>query len=336
MEIKKGTKWTCIEDVIIGYNLRIFNASENYESPSDNHLIDNSGKARYVSSAWYDNFVAIPADKRSTPQVENRGTTSPNIDKESYFMAGNLNLKKKDLQKRLGNIEGMLDKEIVETWNKIFTVDETKHPMLDKMLHKEVESALILEALNPPIEKQSIESDAKEWQKHCEQYESKRGYKLGDTEMIGVRYMNSDYWKAPDDIYGKKEYTEHPPKLNYTQGNRGTHLGNPPLNEKKGVKNDSEKGYKEDSEKLNYELDFEFIEAIAQRMSANKHKYEPYNWQKPVDVEKLKQALFRHVIEVMKGNYEDDLRPLGHLESVSLNSMMLYYQLKNYKNAKIN
>ena len=71
-------------------------------------------------------------------------------------------------------------------------------------------------------------------------------------------------------------------------------------------------------------------------MSANKHKYEPYNWQKPVDVEKLKQALFRHVIEVMKGNYEDDLRPLGHLESVSLNSMMLYYQLKNYKNAKIN
>ena len=295
MEIKKGTKWTCIEDVIIGYNLRIFNASENYESPSDNHLIDNSGKVRYVSSAWYDNFVATPAGRKTEdkiPQVENRGTTSPNIDKESseiafaipqnsgnsFFIAGNLKLKKKDLQKGLGKVvEAMSNEEVITLWDEIFAVDETQYPMLNKMLHKEVERALALEALNTPIEKQSKESDAKEWRKFCEEYDKK-------TE----------------------------------------------------IKNDSGKGYKEDSEKLNYELDFEFIEAMAQRMSANKHKYTPYNWQQPVDVEKLKQALFRHVIEVMKGNYEDDSRPFGHLESVSLNSMMLCYQLKNYKNAKIN
>ena len=295
MEIKKGTKWTCIEDVIIGYNLRIFNASENYESPSDNHLIDNSGKVRYVSSAWYDNFVATPAGRKTEdkiPQVENRGTTSPNIDKESseiafaiprnsgnsFFMVGNLKLKKKDLQKGLGKVVGaMSNEEVIALWDEIFAVDKTQYPMLNKMLHKEVERALALEALNTPIEKQSKESDAKEWWKLCEEYDKK-------TE----------------------------------------------------IKNDSGKGYKEDSEKLNYELDFEFIEAMAQKMSLNKHKYEPYNWQQPVDVEKLKQALFRHVVEVMKGNYEDDLRPFGHLESVSLNSMMLCYQLKNYKNAKIN
>ena len=88
-------------------------------------------------------------------------------------------------------------------------------------------------------------------------------------------------------------------------------------------------GTKESEGKLNYELDFEFIAQMAEKMSLNKAKYEPYNWKKPIDVELLKQSLFRHVIEIMKGNYEDDNRPFGHLESASLNCMMINYQLKN-------
>ena len=90
-------------------------------------------------------------------------------------------------------------------------------------------------------------------------------------------------------------------------------------------------GVKESDGKLNYELDWEFIQQLAKRMSQNKGKYEPYNWTKPMDVEKLKQSLFRHVIEVMKGNYSDDGREFGHLESVALNAMMINYQLKNNK-----
>ena len=90
-------------------------------------------------------------------------------------------------------------------------------------------------------------------------------------------------------------------------------------------------GVKESDGKLNYELDWEFIQQISKRMSQNKGKYEPYNWTKPMDVEKLKQSLFRHVIEVMKGNYSDDGREFGHLESVALNAMMINYQLKNNK-----
>jgi hypothetical protein len=39
---------------------------------------------------------------------------------------------------------------------------------------------------------------------------------------------------------------------------------------------------------------------MAKRMSQNKGKYPPYNRQKPMDIEELKQALFRHTIEVMK------------------------------------
>lgn len=91
-------------------------------------------------------------------------------------------------------------------------------------------------------------------------------------------------------------------------------------------------GTKESDGKLNYELDFEFIAQMAEKMSLNKTKYEPYNWKKPIDVELLKQSLFRHVIEIMKDNYEDDNRPFGHLESASLNCMMINYQLKNMQN----
>ena len=90
-----------------------------------------------------------------------------------------------------------------------------------------------------------------------------------------------------------------------------------------------QEGEKETEGKLNYELDWEFIQQLGERMSQNKGKYKPYNWMQPIDVEKLKQSLFRHVVEVMKGNYEDDGRTFGHLESISANVMMINYQLKN-------
>lgn len=91
---------------------------------------------------------------------------------------------------------------------------------------------------------------------------------------------------------------------------------------------EKEIAYKETKGKLFYELDFDFITKIAERMASNKGKYEPYNWQKLDNVEELKQALFRHVLEVMKGNLEDDGRDFGHLEAIACDVMMIYYQLK--------
>ena len=91
---------------------------------------------------------------------------------------------------------------------------------------------------------------------------------------------------------------------------------------------ESDKGVKQSSNKLNYELDFEFIKQMAERMQTNKGKYDPYNWKKPIEVHELQQAIFRHVVEIMKGNYEDDGRELGHLESLACNAMMLNYQIK--------
>ena len=95
------------------------------------------------------------------------------------------------------------------------------------------------------------------------------------------------------------------------------------------LKEEKETAYKETKGKLFYELDFEFITKIAERMASNKGKYEPYNWQKLDNVEELKQALFRHTLEVMKGNLQDDGRDFGHLEAIACNVMMIYYQLKN-------
>ena len=43
---------------------------------------------------------------------------------------------------------------------------------------------------------------------------------------------------------------------------------------------------------------------------------------------KLKQSLFRHVIEVMNGNYQDEEREYGHLEALVCNAMFINYQLK--------
>ena len=93
-------------------------------------------------------------------------------------------------------------------------------------------------------------------------------------------------------------------------------------------KEEKETAYKETEGKLNYELDFEFIKQMAERMASNKGKYEPYNWQKLDNIADLKQSLFRHVLEVMNSNYKDDNREFGHLEAVAINAMFINYQLK--------
>lgn len=87
-------------------------------------------------------------------------------------------------------------------------------------------------------------------------------------------------------------------------------------------------GIKENDGKLYYELSWEFIEEIAKRMANNKSdKYPLYNWKKNINIEELKQAINRHHIEVMKGNYKDGDEVLGHIVSYACNSMMLWEQL---------
>jgi hypothetical protein len=96
----------------------------------------------------------------------------------------------------------------------------------------------------------------------------------------------------------------------------------------------SEEGKKDSKGKLNYELDWDFITQMAQRTAENKDKYVPYNWKNKIDLEELKQATMRHLLEVMKGYYEDGGRQHGHLEAIALNCQYINYQLKNYPQKK--
>jgi hypothetical protein len=45
-----------------------------------------------------------------------------------------------------------------------------------------------------------------------------------------------------------------------------------------------------------------------------------------MDIESLKQALLRHTIEVMKGNYTD-IEEYDHLSAIACNAQFIYYQL---------
>lgn len=89
-----------------------------------------------------------------------------------------------------------------------------------------------------------------------------------------------------------------------------------------------EQGIKDSQNKLNYELDWDFIKAMAERMALNKDKYPAYNWKQPIDLESLRQSLFRHVIEVMSGKYDDEEDELGHLKAIALNAQFLFNQMQ--------
>lgn len=87
-------------------------------------------------------------------------------------------------------------------------------------------------------------------------------------------------------------------------------------------------GVKDEAGKLFYEIDWDFVEGIAKRMAANKGKYEPFNWTKKLDTNKLNQALIRHFIEIQKGNFQDEGDPYGHYYAIVCNIMMTIFQLK--------
>jgi hypothetical protein len=90
-------------------------------------------------------------------------------------------------------------------------------------------------------------------------------------------------------------------------------------------------GIKDKKDKLVYDLDFDFLTGMAQRMQLNRNKYPVGNWKNKIDIEDLKQAMFRHMIEIMRGNYSDE-QEYGHFYAVACNSFMLLKQIKNESN----
>lgn len=89
------------------------------------------------------------------------------------------------------------------------------------------------------------------------------------------------------------------------------------------------KGIKETKDKLIYDIDFQYIQAMAERMQLNRDKYPIGNWQKPIDTESLKHAMFRHAMEIMQGNYDDEQK-YGHLIALGCNAFMIIHQLHTF------
>lgn len=166
------------------------------------------------------------------------------------------------------------------------------------------------------------------------QYTKELALEYQKNEVNNLKYdKNTDYlnfafeWSKTTEGYefwcnlNKKELTIEPlnfPKLN-------------DIKEHETIQSDL--ATKETEGKTFYELDFNFITQMAERMQSNKDnsKYELWNWKKPMTekgIEDLKQATLRHLLEVLEDNYSDDNREFGHLEAIANNAMMINYQIK--------
>jgi len=200
--------------------------------------------------------------------------------------------------------------------------------------------------INFPPKKDKIQELLEEVNKHQEQ----NGGRVGgvefpfdeDSELLNwIDFINSTKeereQKVIEDWNRKIQESSSVEKNNFVPGfgfipKRGKNIYCD--NQKIGEKANKKEAKKETEGKLFYELDFEFIKQMAERMQSNKDnsKYEMWNWQKPMTpkgIENLKQAMWRHIIAVMQGEFEDDGREFGHLEAISNNAMMINYQLKN-------
>jgi len=88
-------------------------------------------------------------------------------------------------------------------------------------------------------------------------------------------------------------------------------------------------GIKETEGKVDYsEINLEILDLMAERFTANKHKYPKGNMKKPIDIKSLEWALFRHVKKMIQPIETDEETYKDHLSAVLCNCSMLLDQLK--------
>ena len=93
------------------------------------------------------------------------------------------------------------------------------------------------------------------------------------------------------------------------------------------------KGIKESNGKVDYsEINLEILDLMAERFTANKHKYPKGNMKKTIDIKSLEWALFRHVKKMIQPIETDEETYKDHLSAVLCNCSMLCGQLNLQKN----
>lgn len=91
-----------------------------------------------------------------------------------------------------------------------------------------------------------------------------------------------------------------------------------------------EKGVKESVNKTDYsEINLNVLDIMADRFTANKHKYPKGNMLKPLDKEDLLWAAFRHIKKMLKTPRGGDKETyIEHLAAVLCNMSMILDQLE--------
>ena len=104
--------------------------------------------------------------------------------------------------------------------------------------------------------------------------------------------------------------------------------------EKRVKELDKKEGVKETEGKKDYsEINLEILDLMAERFTANKHKYPKGNMKKPIDIKSLEWALFRHIKKMIQPIEEDTETYKDHLSAVLCNCSMILDQL-NLQNQK--
>jgi hypothetical protein len=74
----------------------------------------------------------------------------------------------------------------------------------------------------------------------------------------------------------------------------------------------------------------EFTESIAKVLTIGAKKYEPYNWQRDLDTDRIISALHRHLNAYQRGEKLDPETGESHLTHKAANTMFLFW----YDNVK--
>lgn len=88
----------------------------------------------------------------------------------------------------------------------------------------------------------------------------------------------------------------------------------------------TDEGKKFDDGKLEWDLlHYPFLEECVEVMMMGKKKYSFENWKKNLDPRRIKNALFRHVIDYSEGKKTDSESGKSHLAHIFCNAMFLFY-----------
>ena len=154
---------------------------------------------------------------------------------------------------------------------------------------------------------------------------------VGNSEDINIPHVIEKYIDLASILEfhnsAKKEKTEDKDDV-ITNSNRGEKETVEGLKESQTAYKEI-KGIKESNGKVDYsEINLEILDLMAERFTANKHKYPKGNMKKTIDIKSLEWALFRHVKKMIQPIETDEETYKDHLSAVLCNASMILDQLK--------